>query len=100
MPTESAATAINSRLHRIENKLDDLTEAFVILARTEEKLTTAERDRMEIQNRINKIESKIEDINSKVESSLSTTSTINRLFWLVLSGGIATYAVQFFEYFK
>lgn len=98
MATE--ATATNSRLERIERKIDDLSEAFIILARTEEKLTTAERDRMEIQTRINKIEGKIEEINSKVSSSLSTTSVINRIFWVAVSGGIAAYAIQFFEYFK
>ncbi len=94
------ATATNSRLERIERKLDDLAEAFVILARTEEKLTIAERDRLEIQTRIGKIEDKIQEINEKVKSSLSTTSIINRLFWVAVTGGIAAYATQFFDYFK
>lgn len=48
MPTadETIKYERDNRLQRIENKIDDLSEAFVILARTEEKLATIERDRL------------------------------------------------------
>lgn len=96
MPADTISQqAVNSRLERIERKLDDLNEAFIILARTEEKLTTAERDRTEIQNRITTIDEKIAEINSKVDSSLGTTSIINKIFWITLSAAIGIYVVEF-----
>jgi hypothetical protein len=78
----------DNRLERIERKIDDLSEAFIILARTEEKLATIERDRIEFQARFNRMELRLDAIHAKVEESNNTTSIINKIFWLVVVGGI------------
>lgn len=85
----------DNRLERIERKIDDLSEAFIILARTEEKLTTIERDRMEFQTRLNRIDHRLDAIAQKVEQTNNTTSIINKVFWIVLTASVGVYLVKF-----
>lgn len=85
----------DNRLERIERKIDDLSEAFIILARTEEKLTTIERDRMEFQTRLNRIDHRLDTIAQKVEQTNNTTSIINKVFWIVLTASVGVYLVKF-----
>lgn len=77
------------RLDRIEEKLDKLSEAVVCLARMEERLIT-------IFNRLEKIEIRVDEVETDTGRSKQTIRFFERIFWIVLSSGVATA----FWYFK
>lgn len=83
------------RLERIEEKIDQLSEAFVILARTEEKMATSERDRTDMMKRFENLEKKVDEASKKLDETSSTTAVINKLFWLVIAALTGAYALQF-----
>lgn len=84
------------RLERIEQKIDDLSQAFIVLARTEEKMVTIERDRQETNNRINSLESKVNLAEKKIELNGQISSALNKLFWLIVASIAAAVAMNFF----
>lgn len=77
------------RLDRIEDKLDKLSEAVVCLARMEERLVT-------IFHRLDKIETRVENVETSSSGNKYTLRFIERIFWIVVSAGIAT----LFWYFR
>ena len=77
------------RLDRIEEKLDKLSEAVVCLARMEERLIT-------IFNRLEKIEIRVDEVEADTGRSKHTIRFFERIFWIILSSGVATA----FWYFK
>lgn len=81
----------NSRLDRIEEKLDKLTDAIVAIARAEEKLVTLEKDRNLILERMEKIDARL----TSLEADSNQGKGFGRLtipFFTALIGG----AVAFF----
>lgn len=82
----------NTRLARIEDKMDKLAEALITLARVEEKMEMYNKYRDESWNRMNKFSEKLDRIESQVQANASTVNTINKLFWVAIvaiSGAIA-----------
>ena len=51
----------HSRLDRIELKLDKLTEAMVLMARTDEKVTALKDDHDNMYERINRLSMKLDE---------------------------------------
>jgi hypothetical protein len=84
------STENNQRLDRIESKIDRLAEAIISLARAEEKLVQLENDKKFLMEKMIKIEERVDRTERKVDENTVTISAINRLFWIVLSGAIAT----------
>lgn len=83
----------NSRLDRIEEKLDRLTDAMVAMARAEEKINALQDDHDKMYERINRLSTKLDDIAQKVEDNSRTVQFIHRLFWIcivAIAGSIAT----------
>ena len=82
-----------SRLDRIEDKLDRLTEAMIQMARTDEKVSALQDDHANQRERMNKLSVKLDDIEKKVDENHRTVKIINKLFWVVIvaaAGAIAT----------
>ena len=82
----------NTRLDRIETKLDHLAEALVLMARAEEKLAGLKEDHDRAYERMNKFSVKLDDIEKKVDDNYRTIQVINRLFWIgivSIAGSIA-----------
>ena len=82
----------NSRLARIEDKMDKMAEALITLARVEEKMEMYNKYRDESWNRMNKFSEKLDRIEAQVQDNASTVSMINKLFWVAIvavSGAIA-----------
>ena len=79
-------TVQSHRLDRIEEKLDQMAEAIVALARAEEKITTLtdfnKQQSEQIQNLINRIDR----VELLVNSNASTVNIINKVFWIVVVG--------------
>jgi len=79
-------TVQSHRLDRIEEKLDQMAEAIVALARAEEKITTLtdfnKQQSEQIQNLINRIDR----VELLVNSNASTVNIINKVFWIIVVG--------------
>jgi tetrahydromethanopterin S-methyltransferase subunit G len=87
------AESTGSRLDRIEEKLDKLTDAMIAMARAEEKLVQLEKNHTAHFERMNKFSAKLDSIEEKVNDNARTVQTINKLFWVALiaiAGAIAS----------
>lgn len=83
----------DSRLDRIEAKIDKLTDAMITVARAEEKLLNLEQKYSASYDRMNKFSSKLDNLEKIVTENSATVNTINKLFWIALiamAGAIAT----------
>ena len=83
----------DSRLDRIEAKIDKLADAMITIARAEEKLLNMEQKYSASYDRMNKFSSKLDDLEKVVTENSTTVNTINKLFWVALiamAGAIAT----------
>jgi predicted nucleic acid-binding Zn-ribbon protein len=82
----------DSRLARIEEKLDRLADAMISLARAEEKLVNMEDKYNNQFARMNKFSEKLDRIEAQVLDNAATVNMINKLFWVAIvavSGAIA-----------
>jgi hypothetical protein len=83
----------DSRLDRIEAKIDKLADAMITIARAEEKLVSMEQKYSASYDRMNKFSSKLDELEKIVTENSATVNTINKLFWIALiamAGAIAT----------
>ena len=75
----------DSRLDRIESKIDDLSKAMISLARAEEKLTSIEKNNYAHYERMNRFSRKLDNLEKIVDDNARTVSFITRLFWIVVT---------------
>ena len=73
-----------TRLDRIEEKLDKLTEAMVAMARAEEKIANLQDDHVVMHERMNRFSEKLDKLQRTVDDNHRTICVINRLFWVVV----------------
>ncbi len=81
-----------ARLDRIEEKLDNLTDAMISLARAEEKIVTIKEAQDNGWERMNHFSKKLDSIEDQVRDNANTVSIINKLFWVAvvaIAGSIA-----------
>ena len=74
-----------SRLDRIEQKIDDLSQAMISLARAEEKLTSIEKNNFASYERMNRFSRKLDQLEKIVHDNARTTAFITRLFWIFVT---------------
>lgn len=84
----------NDRLHRIEDKIDQLSEAMVSMARAEEKLVGLKEDHDKMYERVNRLSVKLDDIERKVLQNYQTVQAINKLFWVAVVAAAGVIAAQ------
>jgi len=84
-----------TRLDRIELKLDKLTEAMVLMARTDEKVSALKDDHDNMYERINRLSEKLDDIEKKVDDNHRTVCIINKLVYAALIAAVGAYVAQF-----
>ena len=78
------AETTNTRLTRIEDKLDKLSDAMVSLARAEEKITSLHKNQSNHFDRTNRLSAKIDEIERIVLLNQRAVSFMQKLFWVVL----------------
>jgi len=78
-----------ARLDRIEEKIDNLSDAMVSLARAEEKLVAIEKNNHTNFERMNRFSQKLDDIERKGEENAHTVGVINKLFWILIAAAVA-----------
>lgn len=88
----------DSRLDRIESKIDDLSKAMISLARAEEKLTSIEKNNYASYERMNRFSRKLDHLEKIVDDNARTVAFITRLFWIAMSvGSSAIIGMYFFN---
>jgi hypothetical protein len=85
----------DSRLERIEKKIDILSDAMISLARAEEKLISIEKNNQSVMNRLDRQDIKIENIEKTVGDNNHTIVIVNRVFWLLMASIISVIAFKF-----
>lgn len=83
-----------SRLNRIEEKLDKLTDAMVSMARAEEKINALNEDHDRMYQRLNKLSSKLDDIEKKVDDNSRTVHLINKIVYAAVIAAVGTYVAH------
>lgn len=86
----------SSRLDRIEQKIDKLSEIVISLARAEEKLVGLEAEKNTIRGRLDKHDQRIGDVERKIDESDVTLKVIHRIFWIVVVAGVSAYTASLF----
>jgi len=82
-------TVQSARLDRIEEKLDQMTQAIIALARAEEKISTLAEFNKQQSEQIQSLINRIDRVEQLVNSNASTVNVINRIFWVILVGLIS-----------
>ena len=83
-----------TRLDRIEDKMDKMADALVTLARFEEKMDSYNKYREDSWNRMNKFSEKLDAIEKKCDENAHTVNVINKLFWIAIAVGASAVAAQ------
>lgn len=85
----------NTRLDRIESKIDQLAETVVALARAEEKLVSLERSRQEISDVLDNHSERIDKVEDVSASNSLTLSVVTKLGWLMVGTCITFFISQY-----
>ena len=88
-------TPTNKRLDRIEEKLDQMSEVLIALARFEEKMDAYNDYRNKSWERMNKFSEKLDTIEKMCDDNSRTVHTINKLFWVAIVAIGSAIAAQF-----
>lgn len=90
------ADSTSDRLNRIEEKIDKLSDAMILMVRAEEKLIALESKHSAQYERMNRFSEKLDGIEKKVDDNARTVQTINKLFWVIVVAVIGAIAAQLF----
>lgn len=85
-----------SRLNRIEDKIDKLADAMVLIARTDEKLISMEQKYAAQYERMNRFSQKLDDIEKLVETNNYSVMLINKIVGAIAVAAIGAWATQYF----
>ena len=79
-------TVQSQRLDRIEEKLDEMAQAIIALARAEEKISTLAEFNKQQSEQIQSLINRIDRVEQLVNSNASTVNVINKIFWVIIVG--------------
>jgi len=77
-----------TRLERLETKIDDLQEAVVSLARVEERIVTIFNRQSEIEKRVNNMDEHLQKIRPTILFG-------ERIFWMVMVAAVSAFTGYF-----
>lgn len=83
-----------TRLGRIEQKIDKLADAMISLARAEEKIIALQADHDNMRDRMNKLSVKLDDIQKSVDDNARTVSLINRVVYAAMVAVVGAYVAH------
>lgn len=86
----------NTRLDRIEEKIDKLSDAMISLARAEEKLINMEQKYASQYDRMNRFSEKLDTIEKMVQDNSKTVSIIEKLVGAAILAAVGAWATQYF----
>ena len=74
-----------ARLDRIEQKIDQMSEAIIALARAEEKITTLTEFGKQQGEQILTLINRVDRLEDMVRTNAHTVNIINKIFWVVIA---------------
>ena len=83
-----------SRLDRIEQKIDKLADAMISLARAEEKIIALQDDHENMRERINKLSVKLDEIQKTVDDNSRTVGIINKIGMALIVAILGAYVAH------
>ena len=83
-----------SRLDRIETKIDKLADAMISLARAEERIIALQDDHENMRERLNKLSVKLDEIQKTVDDNTRTVSIINKIVYAAVVAAIGAYVAH------
>ena len=83
-----------SRLDRIETKIDKLADAMISLARAEEKIIALQDDHENMRERLNKLSVKLDEIQKTVDDNTRTVRIINKIVYAAVVAAIGAYVAH------
>ncbi len=89
-------TDYDSRLERIESKIDQLADAMISMARAEEKMTALRTDHEKMYERINKLSIKMDELDRMARENARTTAIFLKAFWIVFAAAVSSVAAHFY----
>jgi len=85
-----------TRLDRIEEKIDRLSEAMISIARAEEKLVAMEAKYSHQYDRMNRFSEKLDTLTIKVEENARTSAVFQKAFWVFFTALIGGLVANFY----
>jgi len=89
--------ANQKRLDRIEEKIDKLSEAMVLIARTDEKLVAMEQKYSAQYDRMNRFSQKLDDIEKKVTENSQTLTNLGTFVWILVTAIVGAVVMQYYQ---
>ena len=83
-----------SRLDRIESKIDKLADAMISLARAEEKIIALQDDHDNMRERLNKLSIKLDEIQKAVDDNARTVGIINKVVYAAMVAAVGAYVAH------
>lgn len=83
-----------TRLDRIEQKIDKLADAMISLARAEEKIIALQVDHDNMRDRMNKLSVKLDEIQQSVDKNAHTVSIINKVVYAAMVAAVGAYVAH------
>jgi len=74
-----------ARLDRIEQKIDQMSEAIIALARAEEKISTLTDFGKQQGEQLLTLINRVDRLENMVRENASTVNIINKIFWVVIA---------------
>ena len=74
-----------ARLDRIEQKIDQMSEAIIALARAEEKISTLTEFGKQQGEQILTLINRVDTLENLVRTNAATVNIINKIFWVVIA---------------
>lgn len=74
-----------ARLDRIEQKIDQMSEAIIALARAEEKISTLTEFGKQQGEQILTLINRVDRLEELVRTNAATVNIINKIFWVVIA---------------
>lgn len=85
------------RFDRIEEKLDKLSEAMVLIARTDEKLVAMEQKHAAQYERMNRFSQKLDDIDKQLTENSQIIRNLSTFFWILVTAVVGAIITQFYH---
>jgi archaellum component FlaC len=80
------------RLNRIEQKLDRLVDIVESIARVEEKMAATDSKLNRLEFRVDGLEGELDEVNRIARDNSSVASFADKLFWVIIGGGVSLIA--------
>ena len=85
-PNDPHITMISQRVERVENKIDDIFELMLAMARYEEKLTVVISNISDIKKDNNELEERVGELEETSEVQSEQIKTNKRIIFMLLAG--------------